>query len=215
MEARWPGSAGFSGGEGLRPRLCYRCNTASRRQTFFCVRSQKPAGLFFRIGKIPEDKSGVCVHLPSSMGGSAETRGGERRKGTPRQMELTPLFLAATPASASGPERGFVSGSESESGFDPASRPASSQSPEQPPQRLPRWLERAELFLRVLLRMYIGLAICYVPWSRMFWEQNPLFAQLPALSAFAANGAVRGVVSGLGILNLWIAFQDALHYRDE
>jgi hypothetical protein len=49
----------------------------------------------------------------------------------------------------------------------------------------------------------------------MFWEQNPLFAQLPALSAFAANGAVRGVVSGLGILNLWIAFQDALHYRDE
>ena len=130
MEARWPGSAGFSGGEGLRPRLCYRCNTASRRQTFFCVRSQKPAGLFFRIGKIPEDKSGVCVHLPSSMGGSAETRGGERRKGTPRQMELTPLFLAATPASASGPERGFVSGSESESGFDPASRPASSRAAE-------------------------------------------------------------------------------------
>lgn len=147
------------------------------------------------------------------MGGSAETRGGERRNGLPRQMELTPLLLAATPAPAPGSERAFSSGSES--GFDPASRPASSQPPEQPPQRLPRWLERAELFLRVLLRMYIGLAICYVPWSRVLWEQNPLFAQFPALSALAANGAVRGIVSGLGILNLWIAFQDALHYRDE
>ena len=129
-------------------------------------------------------------------------------------MELTPLFLAATPASASGPERGFVSGSESESGFDPASRPASSQSPEQPPQRLPRWLERAELFLRVLLRMYIGLAICYAPWSHMFWDQNPLFLRFPTLAVYAANGAVRGLVSGLGLLNLWIAFHDALRHRD-
>jgi hypothetical protein len=82
------------------------------------------------------------------------------------------------------------------------------------PQRIPRWLVRAELFLRVLLRMYIGLAVCYVPWSRTFWDQNPLFEQFPALSVYAANGAVRGLVSGLGLLNLWIAFYNALHYRD-
>ncbi len=81
-------------------------------------------------------------------------------------------------------------------------------------QRIPRWLERAELFLRVLLRMYIGLAVCYAPWSRMFWDQNPLFLQFPTLSIYAANGAVRGVVSGLGLLNLWIAFQDAFRHRD-
>lgn len=83
------------------------------------------------------------------------------------------------------------------------------------PQRIPRWLERAELFLRVLLRMYIGLAVCYAPWSPMFWDQNPLFVQFPTLSIYAANGAVRGIVSGLGLLNLWIAFQDAVHYRDK
>jgi hypothetical protein len=82
------------------------------------------------------------------------------------------------------------------------------------PQRIPRWLVRAELFLRVLLRMYIGLAICYAPWSRLFWDQNPLFVQFPTLAIYAANGAVRGLVSGLGLLNLWIAFHDALHYRD-
>jgi hypothetical protein len=81
------------------------------------------------------------------------------------------------------------------------------------PHRLPRWLEKAELLLRVLLRMYIGLAVCYAPWSHMFWDQNPLFL---TLSIYAANGAVRGIVSGLGLLNLWIAFQDAVrHGTDE
>jgi hypothetical protein len=89
-----------------------------------------------------------------------------------------------------------------------------SQPSQHEPQRIPPWLERAELFLRVLLRMYIGLAVCYMPWSRTFWDQNPLFAQFPTLSIYAANGAVRGLVSGLGLLNLWIAFHDALHHRD-
>jgi hypothetical protein len=75
---------------------------------------------------------------------------------------------------------------------------------------IPRWLERIELFLRVLLRMYLGLAVCFAPWSRGFWDQNPLFIHFPTLSIYAANGAVRGLVSGLGLLNLWIAFSDAI-----
>ncbi|MGB6973687.1 MAG: hypothetical protein WBD67_03290 [Terracidiphilus sp.] len=62
--------------------------------------------------------------------------------------------------------------------------------------------------------MYIGLIVCYVPWWPLFWDQNPLFVQFPTLSIYVANGAVRGIVSGLGLLNLWIAFQDAIHYRD-
>ena len=83
------------------------------------------------------------------------------------------------------------------------------------PQRIPHWLERSELFLRVLLRMYIGLAVCYAPWSPMFWDQNPLFVQYPTLAIYAANGAVRGIVSGVGLLNLWFALQDAIHYREK
>jgi hypothetical protein len=82
------------------------------------------------------------------------------------------------------------------------------------PQRIPRWLERGELFLRVLLRMYIGLAVCYAPWSPMFWDHNPLFLRFPTLAIYAANGAVRGLISGLGLLNLWIAFRDAVRHRD-
>ena len=92
--------------------------------------------------------------------------------------------------------------------------PGAPQGPHPVPQRIPRWLERGELFLRVLLRMYIGLAVCYAPWSHMFWDQNPLFLRFPTLGIYAANGAVRGIISGLGLLNLWIAFRDAVRHRD-
>jgi hypothetical protein len=80
--------------------------------------------------------------------------------------------------------------------------------------RIPRWLERFELLLRVMLRMYIGLAVCYAPWSRVFWDQNPLFLQFPSLGGLAANGAVRGIISGLGLLNLWVALEDILGRRE-
>ncbi|MGP8270895.1 MAG: hypothetical protein ACLQLH_12555 [Terracidiphilus sp.] len=93
----------------------------------------------------------------------------------------------------------------------PASPPPT---PGPEPQRIPRWLVRGELFLRVLLRMYIGLAVCYAPWSKVFWDQNPLFLHYPTLGSFAAHGAVRGIVSGVGLLNLWVAFEDAIRHRD-
>ncbi len=102
---------------------------------------------------------------------------------------------------------------------EPVSTAVSDSTPPAPthkhgPQRIPHWLERAELFLRVLLRMYIGIAVCYAPWSHTFWDQNPIFVQYPTLAIYAANGAVRGIISGLGLLNLWIAFHDAIRHRD-
>lgn len=115
----------------------------------------------------------------------------------PQQPEFTSPPLSASPAPVERPLA------------PPGASPA-----RKPPQRIPRWLERAELFLRVLLRMYIGLAVCYAPWSRMFWDQNPLFTRFPTLSLYASQGAVRGIISGLGLLNLWIAFRDAIRHRD-
>ncbi len=85
-----------------------------------------------------------------------------------QQPEQTSLPLAPNPAPAPGATSGIL----------PAVQPAAKGSGHAP-QRIPRWLERAELFLRVLLRMYIGLAICYAPWSSMFWDQNPLFCTFP------------------------------------
>ncbi len=119
-----------------------------------------------------------------------------------QQPELISPALPASPA----PLAGSAPGSASEPGPAPIADALH-------PQRIPGWLVRAELFLRVMLRMYIGLAVCYAPWSSLFWDQNPLFLQFPTLGIYAANGAVRGIVSGLGLLNLWIAFQDAVRSR--
>jgi hypothetical protein len=93
----------------------------------------------------------------------------------------------------------------------PASPPPT---PGPEPQRIPRWLERGELFLRVQLRIWLGLAVCVLPWWTAAWDKNPLLLHYPTLASFAALGAVRGVVSGLGLLNLWIAFDDAVQRRD-
>jgi len=142
----------------------------------------------------------------------AGTGGVGRTPRMPQKSELTLLPFASNPAPA--PESASEPMPTSASSPVPELRSAPQPSPGREPQRIPHWLERAELFLRVLLRMYIGLAICYAPWSRIFWDRNPLFLHFPTLSIYAANGAVRGLVSGLGLLNLWIAFQDALRHRD-
>lgn len=78
------------------------------------------------------------------------------------------------------------------------------------PERLPFWLRQSERFLRVVVRMYLGLLVCCAPWYPPAWDANPLFSSPPWLHTFIAYGAVRGLVSGLGLLNLWIALRDAL-----
>jgi len=118
------------------------------------------------------------------------------------QRPESPLStLTVSPAPVPGPEP------------DRAPAPAP-QAAERPPHRIPGGLVRLELFLRVMLRIYIGLAVCYAPWSHMFWDRNPIFLEFPTLANIAMNGAVRGIVSGLGLLNIWTAFQDAIRHRD-
>jgi hypothetical protein len=144
----------------------------------------------------------------AGIGGSA------RNQRMSQQPELTSPSFAASPAHVPGGAAGPVSESVAQPDSEVATEASAGPQGERPaPQRIPRWLERAELFLRVVLRMYIGVAICYAPWSRLFWDQNPLFLHYPGLSVYAANGAVRGIISGLGLLNLWIAFHDAFRYR--
>ena len=129
-----------------------------------------------------------------------------------QQPEQTTLPFAPNPAS----EPGLASGSA------PESRPIANRA-EAAPQRIPPWLENTELVLRVLVRIFIGLFFLIAPWAgQLFWflprllyvwDLNPLILYFPVIAHFAALGAVRGVVSGLGILNLWFALLDALRHR--
>lgn len=80
-------------------------------------------------------------------------------------------------------------------------------------RRIPLWLRRVELFIRVIVRLYLGLLLIVLPWLRM-WDDNHLLVIVPGLSHLALSGVARGVVSGLGLLNIWIAIHDALHYNE-
>jgi len=121
-----------------------------------------------------------------------------------QQPEPTSSTLEGIPATLPEQAAGAPRGS--------ASQPVVSSEPET--LRIPRWLVRVELLLRVMLRMYVGLFTCYLPWWPSFWDRNPLFMNHPTIAGIAMNGAVRGLVSGLGLLNLWVALQDILGRRE-
>lgn len=46
-----------------------------------------------------------------------------------------------------------------------------------------------------------------VPWSR-FWERNYLADVVPTLQMLITNHYVRGAISGLGLVNIWMAVTD-------
>jgi hypothetical protein len=76
-----------------------------------------------------------------------------------------------------------------------------------PPRRPSRWLQRTELLVRVVVRLYLGLLLLLVPWTR-FWTENGLFSYARGTDWLAGNGFVRGLVSGLGLLNVLISLAE-------
>ena len=75
----------------------------------------------------------------------------------------------------------------------------------------PLWLQRISLAVLVTFCIYIGLLLLCLPWTR-FWDQNPLLLAYPPLARVWLQGATRGVVSGLGLLDLWIGCAEVLHF---
>ncbi len=77
-------------------------------------------------------------------------------------------------------------------------------------QRLGVALMAAEFLLAVMVRIFIGVIVLALPWSPL-WDNNHLLQSFPRLATFFSYGATRGVISGVGLLNLWIAVDETLH----
>jgi hypothetical protein len=91
----------------------------------------------------------------------------------------------------------------------------------QPPTRVldskdvaPIWLQRLSLFVLVLFCVYLGVLVAILPWWTRMWDQNLWIMSHPAVAAILKNGAVRGLISGLGLIDIWIGISEAVHYRD-
>jgi len=78
----------------------------------------------------------------------------------------------------------------------------------------PVWLQRLSLFVLVLFCVYLGVLVMILPWWTKVWDHNLFIQSRPALAAVLHNGAVRGLISGVGLLDIWIGVSEAIHYRD-
>ena len=76
-----------------------------------------------------------------------------------------------------------------------------------------RWFHRIALSLFVLFCTVLGVWLTLLPWS-LQWTDNPLLWTHPDLRTFLGYGFVRGICSGLGILDLWIGIREASHYTE-
>ncbi len=76
------------------------------------------------------------------------------------------------------------------------------------------WLRRIGVLLFVFLCATLGVMLIILPW-RPEWSDNPLLFSYPTIRAVVASGFVRGVATGLGVLNVWIGFWEAIQYREE
>jgi len=95
---------------------------------------------------------------------------------------------------------------EPETARDSTSRPKQSA--------LHIWLRRVGVLFFVFLCATIGVMMMILPW-RPEWAENHLLMRYPTLLAIFANGFTRGVCTGLGVLNVWIGFWEAIQYRED
>jgi len=122
------------------------------------------------------------------------------------------------PAIASVPDSTSVSKSEEnppavsrETYFSSAAVQASR--PSSPSNRPRIWLLRVRALLLVTLCATFGVLLLILPWTPR-WTDNPLLLASPALRDVVSSGFVRGLASGLGLLNLWLGFREAIFYHE-
>ncbi|PYX95557.1 MAG: hypothetical protein DMG71_08920 [Acidobacteria bacterium] len=75
------------------------------------------------------------------------------------------------------------------------------------------WAYRLGVLLFVFLCATVGVLLVIFPWHSE-WTDNRLLLAHPDLRSFIAHGFVRGACSGLGLLDIWIGFWEAIHYHE-
>ncbi len=79
---------------------------------------------------------------------------------------------------------------------------------------IPIWMQRANLVMRFLICVWVGMILCVLPWT-MAWTDNALILSLPKLRAILTLDFVRGMITGIGLIDIWIGIWEAVHYHDQ
>jgi hypothetical protein len=65
-------------------------------------------------------------------------------------------------------------------------------------------MNRLNRVVLVLLCFELGVLLVLIPWSA-FWERNFFLDRYPQMIPVLLNSYLRGAISGLGLLDIWIA----------
>jgi len=70
------------------------------------------------------------------------------------------------------------------------------------------------LVIYVLFCVELGALLAVLPWYDAVWNNNGLLAGIPAARTLMHNHFVRGAVSGLGLVDMWLGVSEAVRYRE-
>jgi hypothetical protein len=83
----------------------------------------------------------------------------------------------------------------------------------QPPSSVAIWIDRIALVIRVVFYIELGMLLAVLPWTRL-WTDNNLVSSLPNLRQVLQLNFVRGLVTGIGLVDVWIGIWEAVRYRE-
>ncbi len=94
--------------------------------------------------------------------------------------------------------------------------PAPPPSPEAPGAApavpLYRWYHKLFALIFIAFCLEIGIVLLVLPWSE-YWDNNFFATVTPGWEHVWSNSYVRGAVSGLGLINIYISFSELFRLR--
>ena len=97
---------------------------------------------------------------------------------------------------------------------EPLDDPNPSSTIHAPVSRAKIWTHRLLVLVFVFVCAAAGVLLVIMPWTPP-WTDNFLLLRYPALRTLVTNGFFRGLCSGLGLLDIWIGFSEAIHYHED
>lgn len=132
-----------------------------------------------------------------------------------RQSSLFPETPGGGSASHPEPQgSGSLNSFSTTSGPDqPGPQLVKPPEPPAPPSPVAIWIDRIGLVIKVVFYIEMGMLLAILPWMRV-WTDNGLIIGYPHLRALLQQNFVRGLVTGIGLIDIWIGIWEAVHYRD-
>jgi hypothetical protein len=160
----------------------------------------------------PEAGDNDSMFLPGMENLDASKRDAARQEDHQEQASTTPPRMSADanplPVANAGAPAHAPADARPSNG-----KPANRESAQPPDYVEPLWMRRTKLVIFVMACIYLGIILIILPWNEL-WVQNGLIHRYPGLRDLAMSNFVRGAITGLGFVNVWLGVWEAVHYRE-